>query len=63
MGLPPQCTLQYAALLDLAELARHYGSSSAVFAGALDSVAGQLDECLGRTAEGDGAASLAGSKI
>jgi hypothetical protein len=46
LGLPSQCTMQYAALLDLAALARRYGRSSGVFADALDAVAGQLDDCL-----------------
>jgi len=44
--LPPRCAANYAALLDLAELAREYGKSSVNFVNAIDSVAGQLDDCL-----------------
>ncbi|QCP53512.1 hypothetical protein FAZ95_31210 [Trinickia violacea] len=44
--LPPRCAANYAALLDLAELAREYGKSSVSFVHAIDSVAGQLDDCL-----------------
>jgi hypothetical protein len=44
--LPPRCAANYAALLDLAELAREYGKSSVSFVNAIDSVAGQLDDCL-----------------
>ena len=51
--LPPRCAANYAALLDLAELAREYGKSSVSFVHAIDSVAGQLDDCL-YDAQGEG---------
>jgi hypothetical protein len=44
--LPPRCAANYTALLDLAKLAREYGKSSVSFVNAIDSVAGQLDDCL-----------------
>jgi hypothetical protein len=44
--LPAQCTVTYAALLDLAELARRYGKLSGVFLNALGDLTGQLDDCL-----------------
>jgi len=44
-GLPPQCALKYAAVLDLAELARGYGKSSGVYRHAFGDVSGQMDAC------------------
>lgn len=42
---PPRCALKYAAVLDLAELARRDGKSSSVYRHAFNNVAGQIDEC------------------
>jgi|GEM_PF-1395662 len=42
---PPRCALKYAAVLDLAELARRDGKSSNVYLHAFNNVAGQIDEC------------------
>ncbi|WP_143788308.1 hypothetical protein [Paraburkholderia phenazinium] len=42
---PPRCALKYAAVLDLAELARRDGKSSSVYLHAFNNVAGQIDEC------------------
>lgn len=44
-GSPPQCALKYAAVLDLAELARGYGKSSGVYRHAFGNVSGQMDAC------------------
>ncbi|MEW6346585.1 MAG: hypothetical protein AB1704_38615 [Pseudomonadota bacterium] len=41
----PPCGLHYAALLDLAELARHYGKGSGAYRHAFGSVTNQLDAC------------------
>jgi hypothetical protein len=54
LGLPSQCTTQYAALLDVAALARRYGRSSSVFADALDALADQLDDCLSQAESAGG---------
>lgn len=44
-GLPPQCALKYAAVLDLAELGQRYGKSSDTYLHAFGSVAGQMHTC------------------
>lgn len=49
------CGLRYAAVLDLAEFARHYGKTSGAYRHAFGSVANQLDAC--RTDERYAAAS------
>ncbi|MFC0397288.1 hypothetical protein [Paraburkholderia rhizosphaerae] len=51
VDLPKQCAARYAALLDLAGLARSYGSSSGIYLDALGAMADQLDECLSGGAE------------
>jgi hypothetical protein len=42
----PACTAEYAAVLDLAALARSYGAGAPVFMDALGAQFDRLDECL-----------------
>ena len=50
-GVPPpsshsvHCSLKYAAVLDLAELARRDGKSSSAYQHAFSNVAGQMSDC------------------
>ncbi|REG52426.1 hypothetical protein B0G80_8978 [Paraburkholderia sp. BL6669N2] len=58
-SLASQCTVPYAALMDLAQLARRYGNSSANFLDALYGMTAQVDKCLSqatmqRTGRGPG---------
>jgi hypothetical protein len=48
-GAPGDCTVEYAAVLDLAAIARRYGQSAAVFLDALGDLFDQLQECLDHT--------------
>lgn len=44
--LPAQCVVSYAALLDLADLAKRYGHASSVFLDALGNLSDKLSDCL-----------------
>uniref|UniRef100_S0DGT6 Uncharacterized protein n=1 Tax=termite gut metagenome TaxID=433724 RepID=S0DGT6_9ZZZZ len=44
-GASPHCALKYAAMLDLAELARRDGKSSAAYLHAFDKVTAQMNAC------------------
>jgi hypothetical protein len=41
----PHCALKYAAVLDLAELARRYGKASPIYLHAFNKVAAQMNAC------------------
>ena len=45
-GDTPACTAEYAAVLDLAALARSYGAGAGLFMDALGTQFDQLDQCL-----------------
>jgi hypothetical protein len=53
----PHCALKYAAVLDLAELARRDGKSSTAYQRAFNRVAGEMNDC------GNGARYVASSSV
>lgn len=44
-SLPPRCALQFAAVLDLAELERSYGKTSGAYRQAFGNVSGKIHDC------------------
>ena len=50
---PGPCVAEYSALLDLADLARRYGSSAGIFLHPIGDVVDQLDACLAASDEAD----------